>query len=137
MLQAPTQPAPRRRARIVVADDDRDTVLSLTALLEDEGFETLAVYDGLRVVQAVVEFRAHAALVDIGMPGMSGYDIARELRKRYDAAKPLLIAVTAWTKAADRLMATVAGFDHHVGKPYDPNHLLELLAPLGGERPAG
>ena len=123
-------PTPRLRGRVVVADDDRDTVLSLTALLEDEGFDTLGVHHGNEVVRAVVEFRADAALVDIGMPGMSGYDIARALRRRFDGAKPLLIAVTAWTKHSDRLMARAAGFDHHVAKPYDPSRLLELLAQI-------
>jgi CheY-like chemotaxis protein len=90
----------------------------------------MGVYNGHDAVAAVSSFGADAALIDIGMPGMSGYDIARALRKRYDGAKPLLIAVTAWAKAADRLMARVAGFDHHVGKPYDPNELLMLLGPL-------
>ena len=128
-------PTPRGRIRVVVADDDRDTVLSLTALLEDEGYETLGVYDGGEVLRAVATFGAEAALIDIGMPGMSGYDVARALRTRYDRSKPLLIAVTAWTKITDRLMARVAGFDHHVAKPYDPNKLLALLAPLAGSSP--
>src|SRR5258705_10512765 len=88
------QPAPRRRLRVVVGDDDRDTVLSLSALLEEEGFETMGVYNGHDAVAAVSSFGADAALIDIGMPGMSGYDIARALRQRYDGAKPLLIAVT-------------------------------------------
>ena len=128
-------PTPRGRVRVVVADDDPDTVLSLTALLEDEGFDTIAVYDGREVLRAVVDSGAQAALIDIGMPGMSGYDVARALRKRYDSGKPLLIAVTAWAKITDRLMAKVAGFDHHVAKPYDPNKLLQLLAPLTDRPP--
>jgi len=59
---------------------------------------------------------------------MDGYDIARVFRKLYASAAPTLIAVTAWQKSADKLMAKHAGFDHHVGKPYDPKALLDLLA---------
>ena len=129
--------APRRPIRIVVADDDRDTVLSLSALLQEEGFEAIGVYNGREVGAAVRESGADAALVDIGMPGMSGYDVARELRRRYDSCKPLLIAVTAWAKTADKLMARAAGFDHHIGKPYDPNELLRLLGTLNAHRPRG
>lgn len=121
-----------KRLRVLVADDDRDTVASLEALLHDAGYQTCAVYHGRDVRAAIAQFAPHVVLLDIGMPGMSGYDVARELRQHYGSAKPVLVAVTAWTKSADKLMARSAGFDHHVGKPYDPNELLELIAKAAG-----
>jgi CheY-like chemotaxis protein len=113
---------------VLVADDDHDTVLTLMALLRYEGHETRGVYHGADVVEAVREFEPDAVLLDIGMPGKSGYEIARELRELYGAKAPLLIAVTAHNKGSDKLLAQLVGFDHHVGKPYDSQHILALLA---------
>ena len=117
-----------RPLRVLIADDDRDTVFSLEALLKDERHETVSVVDGAHVKIMVAMFKPDVVLLDIGMPGMTGYDIARELNQAYGPARPVLIAVTAWAKSADRLMAINAGFDHHVGKPYDPQALLALVA---------
>ena len=116
-----------RSFRVVVADDDRDTVLTLVTLLRAEGYETKGVYDGKEVVKAVHDFSADAALIDIAMPGATGYEVAREIRKRFGADAPVLIAVTAWKKHADQVLAQLAGFDYHIGKPYDPNGLLAIL----------
>jgi len=127
-LRSGTQPNPRRRLRVLIAEDDRDTAASLAALVQDEGHETHCVHRGREVVGAARDFAADVVLLDIGMPGMDGYDIARVFRKLYGSAAPTLIAVTAWNKSADKLMAKHAGFDHHVGKPYDPKALLDLLA---------
>lgn len=120
----------RRRLRIVVADDQRDAVDTLTEILRLEGHETRGVYDGLNVVDAVEDFGPHAVLLDIGMPRLSGYEIASMLRDRLGAKTPLLIAVTAYKKDADRILAKRAGFDHHVAKPYDSRTILDLLEPL-------
>jgi DNA-binding response OmpR family regulator len=119
----------QRTIKILVADDDRDTVLSLRLLLSTEGYEVLGVYDPHSVFQAVREFEPDAVLLDIGMPQMTGYDIARELR-RTRGNDLLLIAVTAWSKFSDKMAAHIAGFDHHVSKPYRPAEILELLKPL-------
>jgi CheY-like chemotaxis protein len=113
--------------RVVIADDDHDAVLVLSALFRDKGYETKGVYQGDQVVAAVVEFGADAALIDLMMPGMTGLDVARELRQRFATRTPLLVAVTGWTTPADRVLARVAGFDEHVGKPYDPAELLSLV----------
>ena len=125
-----------RRLRVLIADDDRDTTASLEALLEDEGHEPLSVYHGGDVKLVVAMFRPDVVLLDIGMPGVSGYDIARELNQAYGRARPVLIAVTGWAKAADRLMAMNAGCDHHVGKPYDPQALLSLVASAAERGPS-
>ena len=120
--------------RIVIAEDDRDAAASLEALLQDEGNSTRCVYRGREVVYAVEAFGADVVLLDIGMPGISGYDIARVLRKIYGSKKPALIAVTAWNRVPDKLMAKAAGFDHHFGKPYDPKELLLYLAQLATDK---
>ena len=119
----------QRAIKVLIADDDRDTVLSLRLLLATEGYEVLGVHDAKGVFEAVRDFEPDAALLDIGMPEMTGYDIARELR-RTRGNDLLLIAVTAWSKFSDKMAAHIAGFDHHVGKPYRPEEILGLLAPL-------
>lgn len=73
------------------------------------------------------DFGCDVVLLDIGMPGINGYDVARIFRKTYGGAKPVLIAVTAWNRTPDQLMAKAAGFDQHFGKPYDPQRLLATL----------
>jgi CheY-like chemotaxis protein len=98
--------------RVLIADDERDQVATLAAILNDEGHDVREVY------------------VDIGMPGMSGYDVAREVREHYGTLRPLLIAVTGWKKPSDRILAQLAGFDHHLPKPFESHQLLQLLEPL-------
>jgi CheY-like chemotaxis protein len=74
--------------------------------------------------------RPDAILLDIGMPKITGYEAARRLRQRYGDECPMLIAVTGWKQASDKILASLAGFDHHVAKPYDPNALIALLSKL-------
>jgi CheY-like chemotaxis protein len=113
--------------RILVADDDTDTVASLTALLSEEGYEVRGVHRGGEVLQAIFQFAPDVVLLDIGMPKMSGYEVARALRERYGSARPALIAVTGFTATSDRWQALAAGFEHHVAKPYEPRVLLQLI----------
>jgi CheY-like chemotaxis protein len=126
--------------RILIADDDKDAVLSLTMLLREEGYAVRGVLRGSEVLQAVFNFAPDVVLLDIGMPQMSGYDVARTLRERYGSARPALIAVTGRSGKTDRQQALAAGFEHHVAKPYEPHALLALLAQLAkgpGLPPAG
>ena len=124
----------RRSLRILVADDDRDEVAMLVALLRDEGHEVRGVYDGKAVAPAARLFDPEIYLIDIAMPRMTGYDVARAIREEYGKA-PVLIAVTASARVTDRLAATLAGFDHHVAKPFDPQALIELLNDVAGADP--
>jgi CheY-like chemotaxis protein len=121
--------------RILVADDDADTVLSLTALLREEGYEVRGVYRGAEVLQAIFSFAPDLVLLDIGMPQMTGYEVARALRERYGSARPLLIAVTGRSAETDRQQARAAGFEHHVAKPYEPSALLRLICELAAAAP--
>jgi len=118
--------------RILVADDDKDAVLSLGALLRQAGYEVRGVHRGAEVLEAVFNFAPDIVLLDIGMPQMSGYDVARTLRSRYGSARPALIALTGRAGEADRQQARAAGFEHHVAKPYEPRALLRLIRELSG-----
>jgi CheY-like chemotaxis protein len=124
---SPAPEAARRPLRVLIADDDRDNVLMLMEVLRDEGHDTKGVYDGDAVLDAITLFRPDAVLLDIGMPQRTGYELARYLRKRFGDAITL-IAVTGWSKHSDKILATLAGFDHHIAKPYDPQALVQLLA---------
>jgi len=132
LLPEPNPPSakPRRRLRILIADDERDSVSMLAFILHDEGHEVREVYRGAEVLRLARDFNPDAVLLDIGMPGMSGYDVARELRQEYGEKRPLLIAVTGWKQSSDRILAKLAGFDHHLAKPFESAALLKLLEPL-------
>ena len=119
-----------RPLRVLLADDDRDGAMSLSTLLELEGYEVRVVHGGQEALDAAREFKPHMCLLDIGMPKITGYEAARRLRQRYGDDCPVLIALTGWKQASDRILATLAGFDHHVAKPYEPATLVKLLAKL-------
>lgn len=116
--------------RVLIAEDERDTLMTLGILLRSEGFEVHLVAAAAEVGDQVEQFQPHAVLLDIGMPQRDGYEVAHELRSKYGDSCPTLIAVTAYTSAADKVRAHKSGFHHHVGKPYDPLRLLALLATL-------
>jgi DNA-binding response OmpR family regulator len=118
------------RLRILIADDERDEVTTLAALLNDEGHQVRELYRGDAVVNHVLDFAPHVVLLDIGMPGLNGYDVAKSLRDLYGERCPVLIAVTAWAKGMHRMHGKIAGFTKYVTKPYDPAQLLALLASL-------
>jgi CheY-like chemotaxis protein len=119
--------------RVLIADDDRDGARVLNTLLQLEGYEVRAVHGGQEALDAARQFKPDVVLLDIGMPKITGYEAARRLRQRYGERCPVLIAVTGWKKASDKILANLAGFDHHVAKPYAPADLLRLLAKV---RPA-
>ena len=121
----------RRALRIVVADDERDTVTTLSAILRDEGHDVFPAYKGIEVLREIGSRKADALVVDIEMPGISGYTVAREVREMFKRSPPLLIASSGkWIGQTDKMLATLAGFDHFLQKPCDPNVLIGLLEPL-------
>jgi CheY-like chemotaxis protein len=126
-----TESAPEAQPlRVLVADDDRDGAMTLSTLLQLEGYAVLTVHGGQEALDATREFKPHVVLLDIGMPKITGYEAARRLRQRYGDDCPVLIAVTGWKQASDKILANLAGFDHHVSKPYEPNELIALLSKL-------
>ena len=136
MVQAVTELQHRRRGtptlRIIVADDDRDTVATLSAALQLAGHVVHGVYDGKDVLPTARMVRPDAIILDLSMPGMSGYAVAQVIRFSFtEARRPLLIAITGmWTEVSDRLIAQQVGFDHHLTKPCHPDQILALLATL-------
>ena len=135
----PLRPGPEQAAqsetrtqplRVLIADDDRDSAITLSTLLEIEGYVVRTVHGGQEALDAAREFRPDAVLLDIGMPKITGYEAARRLRLRYGNDCPVLIAITGWKQASDKILASLAGFDHHVAKPYEPAQLIELLSKL-------
>jgi DNA-binding response OmpR family regulator len=121
----------RRALNVIVADDERDTVLTLTAVLRDEGHNVRGVYRGDEVLRAVEAERPDAVILDIEMPGKSGFAIAQELRHIYGDDTPVLIAISGkWTGQTDEMLGRMVGFRHYCLKPFDPQKLLELLDPL-------
>ena len=121
--------AARRKLRVLVVDDNRDEVLTLLELVRDEGHEARGVYGGRDVLEAVHDFEPDVVLLDIGLPDRNGYDIARQIVLRYEEHRPRLVAVTGWKKSSDRMLAQMAGFDHHIAKPYEPSQIIAVLKP--------
>jgi CheY-like chemotaxis protein len=127
----PQQPlATPRSLRIVVADDDKDTVKTLKVILEDEGHTVRPVYSGTEVMAAVRNFEPDAIILDISMPGESGYQLAKQIRAWFYTYRPLLIAISGvYRKPTDALLSQAVGFDHHLTKPCNIDDLLALLEP--------
>lgn len=120
-----------RRLRIIVADDDRDQVTTLMTLLRDEGHDVRGLYKGNDVLQVVDEFEPDVLIIDIKLPGPSGFELAERISERYGVRKPLLIAISGvYYKGPDRILSHIVGFDHHLTKPVTFDTLLEILEPV-------
>jgi signal transduction histidine kinase len=129
--------AERGGRRILVVDDNRDSADGLALLLELGGDEVRTAYDGLAALEAAAQFRPEAVLMDIGMPGLNGYDAARRIREQPWGGNVVLIALTGWGQEEDRRLSLEAGFDVHLTKPVDHRALAKLLAGrLAGAGPA-
>jgi PAS domain S-box-containing protein len=120
-------PAPRRR-RVLVCDDNRDAAQSLSSLLELLGQDVQTAFDGEEAVQAAERHHPDLVLMDIGMPKLDGHAAARRIRARDWAKDVVLVAVTGWGQADDRLTSKASGFDHHLVKPIDMAALGVLLS---------
>jgi PAS domain S-box-containing protein len=130
--ERPRSVVPARR--ILVVDDNRDAAGSLGVLLNVMGHEVRTAHDGATAVEVARTFRPEVALLDIGMPGMSGYELAQLLRRLPQLQGIVLVAVTGWGQDGDRRRSRDAGFDHHLTKPADLPALEELLATLDARR---
>ncbi len=140
-LRAPPRPAAQPRPamavgrRILAVDDQADTVEMLASLLRLQGHEVRTAYDGPAGLAAAADFGPEVVLLDIGLPGLDGYEVARRLRQVPAARTALLVAVTGYGREVDRAQARAAGFQHHLVKPLDLAALERLLAGLGATRP--
>ena len=116
--------------RILIVDDNVDAAAALNLLLQSLGHETSVAHDGLQALAAAEVFRPDVVLLDIGLPGVSGYEVARRLRTGKGGALKI-IAITGWGQEADRVRAAEAGFDVHLVKPVDESALRDLLEANG------
>jgi len=123
---APPEPT-QGQLRILAADDNRDAADTLADLLRMDGHEVSAVYDGEAAVEIATTFRPDLVFLDIGLPGISGYDAARALRRLPFGNDMTLVALTGWGQDEDRRRSTEAGFDRHLVKPMAPDMLDQVL----------
>ena len=127
-LTAEYQAARPQHRRILVADDNLDALESLAALLALNGHEVHRAQDGAAALQAAMRHRPEVIFLDIGMPQMDGYEVARRIRAHEWGKELLLIAVTGWGQESDRQRSFAAGFDFHLVKPVDLEKLNQLLS---------
>ena len=131
-----TTVAPRvqSRTRVVVIEDNKSHALSLQKLLQAMGHEVRIAYDGVSAMKLLVNFVPNFALIDLGLPRINGYDLARWLREQPQLREVTLIAQTGWGREEDRQQARDAGYDHHLVKPIDPQQLAAILSQPGVKR---
>jgi len=115
-------------ARVMIVDDHLDGLQMLTALLEAQGHQITAAQDGASALAAAANAHFDAFILDIGLPDMDGYELARRLRALEPTPPAMMIALTGYGQAHDRVLSKAAGFDHHFVKPVDFEMLAELLA---------
>jgi CheY-like chemotaxis protein len=119
--------APSVSRRVLIADDNRDAGESLAALLRMDGHEVTVVHNGQEALSAFSAVQPEVALLDIGMPGLNGYEVARRVRQGSLGRAVTLIAVTGWGQDRDKAQSLAAGFNHHFTKPVETDRLLEML----------
>lgn len=120
--------------RVLIADDNRDMVMTLGILLRSEGHEVWSAQGGCEVPDAVREFKPGLVLLDIAMPDRSGYEVAEQLCREHGPVCPVLVALSGHCSAADKTRAEISGFRHFIPKPYEPASLLALVAELDKAR---
>lgn len=120
----PTAPS----LRVLVVDDNVDTVTTLAMLVQESGHEVQTAYDGSAVLEAALDFRPNVVLLDIGLPGLNGFEVAKRLRQQPALQNAVLVALTGYGRESDRQRSQEAGFDHHLVKPGDFGKVLQILA---------
>jgi len=121
---------PSARRRVLLADDNVDFLTSMGELLSARGHDVRIAHDGVEALQAADEFAPDVAFVDIGMPKVHGYEVARQLRQRNATRRCVLVAVTGWGQENDRRRSREAGFDRHLVKPVNPDDIEAIVAAL-------
>jgi DNA-binding response OmpR family regulator len=117
--------------RVLIADDNRDAADSLAILLELDGHRVFVAGDGEEALRLFHQEAPDIALLDIGMPLLSGLEVARRIRALPEGAAVLLVAVTGWGQEKDRLASVAAGFDHHLTKPIEPEAVAAIIRQRG------
>ena len=115
---------------VLIADDNVDAAESLQMWLQMSGHEVHIALDGVRALAAAESLRPQVVLLDLGMPGLSGYDVARRIRAEPWGQQMVLVALTGWGQEEDRRRTAEAGFNHHLTKPVLPDAIDELIRTL-------
>jgi CheY-like chemotaxis protein len=118
------------KRRLLVVDDNRDAAESMSMLLQMWGHEVAFAYDGPSALETAEQWQPEAVFLDIGLPGMDGYEVAARLRALPQAKGAILIAITGYGQDDDRLRSRRAGIDHHLVKPVAPDALRDLIDSL-------
>ena len=122
-------PESRKRGnRVLVVDDNVDLTRSMADLLSYFGYQVMAAYDGLSAIEKARDYHPDFVLLDIGLPGMDGYEVARRLRGVKEFEDAMIIAITGYGQEEDSRKSREAGFDHHLVKPVDYDVLKSLMA---------
>lgn len=121
----------KKQLHVLIADDNRDAADSMAILLRLDGHQVHVVYTGSEALEAARTLRPQCALLDLGMPGMMGHEVARNLRAEPWAQTLLLVAITGWGQTREVEAALAAGFNFHFTKPIDPAALAAVLAAVG------
>ena len=127
---------PREHKRVLVVDDNRDSADTMTALLRAWGHDVRTLYEGQSVVSMVDEYQPDVVLLDIGLPKINGYDLARQLRQSEDSRRIVLVAFTGYGQDDDRRRVREAGFDHHLLKPLEPEALEKIIDSVPAHAPS-
>ena len=114
--------------RVLIVDDNVDTVTTLAMLVKESGHAVRTAYDGTSVVEAALDYRPNVVLLDIGLPGLNGFEVAKQLRQQPALQNTVLVAMTGYGQESDRQRSKEAGFDHHLVKPGDFGKVLQILA---------
>jgi CheY-like chemotaxis protein len=133
VAREPVSSIPRR---ILIVDDNEDGAESLAMLLELAGHETHQAHDGVSAIEAADRIRPDVVLLDIGLPGLNGYEVCRRIRSEPWGKDLVLVALTGWGQDEDRQQSRNAGFDEHMVKPVDHDVLQSFLASLPAARSA-
>jgi two-component system, OmpR family, response regulator len=113
--------------RVLLVDDNSDATEPLSLLLQARGHETRVATDGVQAISLADEFRPQCVLLDLGLPRMDGYEVARRLRERPYGADVVIVALTGWTGREVRTRAAAAGFDYHLVKPVNWEELEKIV----------
>jgi CheY-like chemotaxis protein len=119
--------------RILVVDDNFDAADTISLFLKFLGHKVTVVHDGVAAVETTAGTHYDVLILDIGLPRMDGYQVARAVRQQEGHRKALMIAASGWGQVYDRRMSKEAGFDHHLTKPVDLEELIRLIATRGQE----
>jgi CheY-like chemotaxis protein len=135
-VKSSVAPSLDKTRRVLVVDDNRDAADTLGALVGVLGADVRVVYDGAAALELIDDFRPDVVVLDLGMPDMDGYEVARRIRERYNGTSPRIIALTGWGQEKDRRRTEAAGFNYHLVKPVDLDAMQAVLGSVGHPLPS-